>query len=103
VSTGIIVRHSRSCPKEPCRCKPSYRAEVYDRRSGSKVRKTFHNLSEAKSWRHDAASALRKGTMKAPTKTTLREAGDAWARRCEVGRNPQPLRGLVQALCDPGL
>jgi integrase len=73
------------------------------------VRKTFHNLSEAKSWRHDAASALRKGTMKAPTKTTLREAGDAWLEGAKSGaiRNrsgdvfkPSALRGYEAALRD---
>jgi integrase len=78
--TGIQVRHARGCRSvggNSCNCKPSYRAEVYDHRSKTKVRKTFRNLSEAKSWRHDAASALRKGTMSAPSKVTVREAGDA--------------------------
>lgn len=73
--TGIQVRHTRSCRTQEggaCNCKPSYRAEVYVHRSKTKVRKTFRNLSEAKSWRHDAASALRKGTMSAPSKTTIR-------------------------------
>jgi integrase len=75
--TGIIVRHSRSCKTKAsgCKCGPSYRAWVYDRRSGQKVARTFRNLSEAKSWRADATTQLGKGTMSAPTKTTVREAG----------------------------
>jgi hypothetical protein len=43
-----------------------HRAEIYDRRSGKKIRKTFHNYTEAKGWRHDAASDLRKGTLSTP-------------------------------------
>jgi integrase len=90
MSTGIVVRHSRTCATQAdrqatCTCKPSYRAEVYDTRARKKIRKTFPNLSEAKGWRHDAASALRKGTMRAPTKTTLREAADAWFEGAEAG------------------
>jgi integrase len=109
VSTGIIVRHSRTCAKEPCTCTPSYRAEVYDKRSKRKLRKTFRNSSEAKGWRHDTASALGKGTMRAPTRTTLRQAGDAWLEGAKTGaiRNrsmdvfkPSTIRGYEAALED---
>jgi hypothetical protein len=87
MSTGIIVRHSRRCgaPEAKCSCKPSYRAEIYDKRSGKKIRKTFHDFSEAKGWRHDAASDLRKGRMQGPTRTTLRGAADAWIEGAEKG------------------
>ena len=78
--TGIQVRHTRSCRTQDggaCNCKPSYRAWVWDARSKSRIFKTFKNQAEAKSWRGDSATALRKGTMSAPSKTTIREAGEA--------------------------
>ena len=78
--TGIQVRHTRSCRTQDggaCNCKPSYRAWVWDARSKSRIFKTFKNQAEAKSWRGDSATALRKGTMSAPSKTTVREAGEA--------------------------
>src|SRR4029453_3029889 len=78
-ATGIIIRHSRTCATQAdkqarCNCRPSYRAEVYDKRSKQKLRKTFSNLDEAKGWRHDTAAALRRGPIGKPTKTTTREA-----------------------------
>jgi integrase len=80
--TGIQVRHARACPAEHdkdagCKCKPSYRAWVWDARGKTRIFKTFRNLSEAKGWRADATSQLRKGTMSAPSKTTVRQAGEA--------------------------
>jgi integrase len=54
----------------------SWEAWVYDRRDGKKIRKTFPTLAAAKGWRADATSAVRKGTLKAPTSKTLREAGE---------------------------
>jgi integrase len=55
----------------------SWEAFVYDRRAKQKIRKTFPTQAEAKAWRHDAAGAVRRGTMQAPTRTTVREAGVA--------------------------
>jgi integrase len=80
--TGIRVRHARSCPaghsaRAPCKCSPSYEASVYSVRDGKKLRKSFPTLSSARAWRSDAGSAIRKGTMRTPTRTTLREAADA--------------------------
>jgi integrase len=111
VSTGIIVRHSRTCgaPEAKCSCKPSYRAEIYDKRSGKKIRKTFHDFSEAKGWRTDAASDLRKGRLQSPTRTTLREAGDSWLEGARKGTirtrsghvyKPSTIRGYESALTE---
>jgi integrase len=94
MSTGIQVRHTRACAKEPCTCKPSYRAEVYDARSGKKIRRTFRNFSEAKSWRTDAASQVNKGTMTAPTRVTLQEAGEALIEGVKAG-TIRTRKGLV--------
>lgn len=111
-NTGIAVRHSRKCATKAdknaaCTCKPSYRGEVYDRRVGRKIRKTFRNVSEAKSWRHDAASALGRGTMSAPSRITVREAGNAWLEGAKAGTvrtrsgaayKPSSIRGYEAAL-----
>ena len=85
--TGIVVRHSRSCPSrsgEKCSegrkdgCRPSFEAWVFDRREGgSKIRKTFPTVAAAKAWRTDAQSALNRGRL-GTTRLTLRDAGEAW-------------------------
>jgi integrase len=89
-----------------CNCKPAYRAEVYDRRSGGKIRRTFHN-SEAKGWRADAFTQLRKGTLSTPTKTTLRAAAESWlegARRGTIRtRKGQPYKPSVIRSYDQSL
>ena len=79
--TGIRLRHSRSCPSwagGACACRPSYEASAWSARDGKKVRKTFPTLAAARGWRADAQVGLRKGTLRAPTATTLRQAADAW-------------------------
>src|SRR4051794_38663968 len=79
--TGIRPRHSRSCPSregKPCACKPTYEASVWSAREGKKIRKTFPTLAAARGWRADAQVGLRKGTLRAPTSTTFRQAADAW-------------------------
>src|SRR4051794_24886578 len=78
---GIRVRHARSCLASnggACKCSPSFEAWVYSKRDEKKIRKTFPSLAAAKGWRADATSALRKGTMRAPTKRTVAEAATAW-------------------------
>jgi len=109
---GVRVRHSRSCPAASsrevnCRCSPSYEAWAFSVRDGKKVRKTFPTLAAAKGWRADATSAIRKGAMRAPSSTTLREAADAWLEGAREGTirtrsgdryKPSVLRGYEQAL-----
>src|SRR5262249_44407926 len=36
-------------------------------------------------WRHDAASAVRKGTLKAPTRQTLEQAAERWLEGAKRG------------------
>src|SRR5215204_2974339 len=110
--TGIQVRHARGCRSADgagCNCKPSYRAWVWDARGKSRIFKTFRNLSEAKGWRADATTQLRRGTMSAPTRTTVREAGEALIAGMRSGaiRNkkghtykPSVTRGYEDALED---
>jgi integrase len=57
---------------------------VFDRRSGSKIRKTFPTLGAAKSWRSDALSQLQRGRLISTTRKTLREAADAWQAGAEA-------------------
>ena len=80
-STGIDERHSRGCRSREggkCNCNPSYRAWIYDARSGQKIRRTFPTQAAAKSWRADALSAQQRGRLAPTTRRTLRESAEAW-------------------------
>jgi integrase len=90
---GIRTRHSRSCPSRSGRdcsaerrngCRPAFEAWVFDRRSGSKIRKTFPTLGAAKSWRSDALSQLQRGRLISTTRKTLREAAEEWQAGAEA-------------------
>jgi integrase len=108
----IVVRHSRSCPSREgaaCGrgCRPSFEAFVWSRRDKRKIRKTFATVGEAKAWRSDATGAVRRGTLKAASPVTVREAAEAWMAGAETGvvRNrsgdpykPSALRGYRKAL-----
>jgi integrase len=50
---------------------------VYDKRSGRKLRQTFTNLAEAKAWRQDALSGVRRGVVRARASVTVREKAEA--------------------------
>jgi integrase len=107
---GIRVRHARACPSSSggsCRCEPSYEAWVFSAREGKKIRRTFPTLAAAKGWRADATVALQKGTLRSPSKLTLREAGEAWLKGAKGGQirtrsgdryKPSALRGYEAAL-----
>jgi integrase len=74
----------------------SWEAAVYDRRTKAKIRKTFPTLAAAKSWRADATVGLRKGTLRAPSSTTLRDAWETWLEAVKRGeilsRNRHPYK-----------
>src|SRR4051812_43394127 len=85
---GIRMRHSRGCAitsDKRCNCSPSYEASVFSVKDGRKIRRSFPTQAAAKGWRADAMSALRKGTMRAPSQTTLREAWAAWEQGAQDG------------------
>jgi len=89
-SPGIVVRHSRACPtrtggKCGAPCQPRYQAWVWSVRDGKKIMKSFPTPTAAKVWRSDAVSALRKGTLAAPTRQTVEEAGNAWLEAANAG------------------
>jgi integrase len=108
--TGITTRHSRSCRSRDdgnCNCTPSYEAWVYSRREGKKIRRSFPTLAAAKSWRADASGAVRRGTMRSPSRVTLNEAAEAWLTGVRDGSirtragdpfKPSTIRAYRQAL-----
>ena len=112
MATGITKRHGKGCSARKggrCSCNAGWEAAVYSPRDGRKIRKTFAREAEAKTWRADALAALSRGTLRAPTKTTLRETAETWIAGAEAGeiRNrsghrfkPSTLRGYRRALED---
>lgn len=105
-----MVRHARRCVSRTgggCDCQPGYQAQVFSQTDGRTIRKTFRTISDARAWRSETHSALRRGTIKAPTRTTVAEAADDWlvAAKAGVIRNrsgepykPSALRAYEQAL-----
>ncbi len=85
---GIVVRHSRSCGSRDggrCSCGPSYQAQVFSARERKTIRKTFRELGEARAWRQESQVALRKGLLRSPSQTTLKEAALEWFAAAENG------------------
>jgi integrase len=98
-----------------CTCTPTYQAVVWDRRhvdpdtgkKGKLIRRSFSTISAAKTWRQDSLPELRKGTMRAATQTTLRQAWETWYAGARDGTvrtrsgdtyKPSALRGYEQAM-----
>lgn len=80
-TTGLYPIHQRRCAsresERPCDCTPTWQAWVPARRPGDKaLRKNFKTKAEARAWRQDAVVAVRKGTMRAPSATTLEQAAE---------------------------
>ena len=112
--TRIRVRHARSCPTSgdnsaACKCRPAYEAAVYLARDHRQIRKSFPTLAAARAWRADSTTAVRKGAMRSPTATTLRETADVFLAGAKDGtiRNrsgdvfkPSVIRGYERALRD---
>jgi integrase-like protein len=85
---GIVSRHRRRCASQggaACDCRPAYQAQVWSPRDQKTIRKTFQTLADARAWRAEATSALRLGTMRAPTRTTVAEAAEAWLCSAKAG------------------
>lgn len=110
MAAGIVKRHSPGCRSEGgrgCDCSAGYEAWVYSPRDHKKIRRTFSNYAEARSWRADAKRQIDHGALRAPSQQTLRAAATAWLDGAERGdvRNrsgdpykPSTLRGYRQAL-----
>jgi hypothetical protein len=99
-ATGIEVRERADGTK-------TYRAVVFDKRTGRKRTKTFLTITAAQRWRSDAEAALRAGTMTTDRGPTLREAADDWLTAARAGivrtrsgdvYKPGAIRGYEQVL-----
>src|SRR5437588_12858729 len=86
---GIEARHSKRCRSVVgggrCSCEPSYRAEVWSKRDGKRIRKRFDSLEAAREWRQDAQVAVRKGALRRPSPITLERAAEAWLAAAREG------------------
>ena len=85
---GIALRHTRACGIRQggrCSCTPAYQAQVWSARDRKTIRKTFPSLGEARAWRQESQLALRKGTLRAASLTTLDEAAQQWLAAAEAG------------------
>lgn len=75
--SGIEVRHGKACSSRGggrCNCRPTYQASAWSALDNKRLRKTFPTLAAARAWRSEAQTAIRKGKLRAPAATTLREA-----------------------------
>jgi integrase len=108
---GITIRHRRHCASRSdglaCDCRPGYQAQVFSARDRRTIRKTFKTLTDARAWRAEAQYAMRRGTMRAPTRATLAEAAAQWLEGSKAGvirtsagqpYKPSALRGYEEAL-----
>ena len=107
---GIEVRHARSCRSGGggrCNCSPSFRAQVYLKREGKTVRRAFPTREQAVEWREQALVEARRGALKAPTGTKLKDAADEWLEGARSGQitnrsgdpyKPAAVRGYEKAL-----
>ena len=99
VATGITHRHSKQCGARigrRCSCKPSYQAQAWSAHDNKPVRKTFKSLGAARAWRQEAAVALRRREMNAPSDVILVDAAASWVEAARSGivrtRSGQPYK-----------
>jgi integrase len=83
MAVGVRQRHGRNCNGGRCRC--SWEAFVYSKRDRKKLRKTFPTQASAREWRADVSVAVRKQLIRAPTRTTVEQAAEAWLQGARTG------------------
>jgi integrase len=110
--TGIEVRHKKACPSRDgrrCNCEPAYQASVWSARERKRIRKTFLTLAEARAWRSETQTGVRRGTMRAPANTSVEESAEALVAGMKSGRvrnrsgdcyKPSAIRSYEAALRD---
>jgi integrase len=110
--TGIEVRHRKACASRDgrrCNCQPTYQASVWSARESKRIRKTFATLAEARAWRSETQTGVRRGTLRAPANMTVQEAADELLAGMKSGRvrnrsgdlyKPSAVRGYDAALRD---
>jgi integrase len=84
MAAGVRQRHSRTC-SQTARCKCPYEAFVYSKRDGKKIRKTFATHAAAVAWRNEAATAVKKKLMRAPSTVTVGQAAEQWLTDARAG------------------
>jgi integrase len=87
MAAGVRQRHGRGCSGKG-RCPCPWQASVFSRRDGKKIRRNFPTKAAALAWRADNLSAARKGELRAPTATTVREAAEAFMAGAKDGSIP---------------
>jgi hypothetical protein len=108
---GIVLRHGRACTARRggghCTCTPAYQAQVWAARERKTIRRTFPTLAQARAWRQESQVALRRGTLRAPSPTTLSQAAEGWLTAATAGLvrtrsgdpyKPSAIRAYRQAL-----
>ena len=110
--TGIEVRHKKACVSRRggrCNCQPTYQASVWSARESKRIRKTFPTLAEARAWRSETQTGVRRGTLRAPAHTTVLEAAEELVAGMKSGRartrsgdvyKPSAIRSYESALRD---
>jgi integrase len=78
MAEGIEVRIAKDGTR-------TYRASVWSNRERKLIRKSFPSEAAAKTWRHDAATAVKAGRMRAAAAPMLEHAIDAWKTGAEAG------------------
>jgi integrase len=85
---GIVVKHRAGCASERggvCNCRRVYQAAVWSARDAKRIRKHFESLSEARSWRADSYTKLRRREMRAPSAMTFGQAAALWLAGARTG------------------
>jgi integrase len=110
--TGIEVRHKKVCASRDgrrCNCQPTYQASVWSARESKRIRKTFLTLAEARAWRSETQTGVRRGTVRAPANMAVEEAADELVAGMKSGRvrnrsgdlyKPSAIRSYEAALRD---
>jgi integrase len=110
--TGIEVRHKKACASRDgrrCNCQPTYQASVWSARESKRIRKTFATLAEARAWRSETQTGVRRGTVRAPANMAVQEAAEELVAGMKAGsvRNrsgdvykPSAIRSYEAALRD---
>lgn len=82
--TGIRQEHKRGCSGNG-RCRCPWQAEVYDKHTRKRRRKTFPSREAAKTWREDTQARIKLGTLGTSSKVTVAEAVDRFLDEAESG------------------
>jgi integrase len=110
MATGIRKRHSAGCRADDggrCNCNAGWEASIFDKRERRKIRRTFETKSEAIDWRADRQVVKRAGSLRSPSRRTLREVAEEWLAKAAAGAvltkrqhpyKPSTVRGYREGL-----